>query len=350
MVRRLLNRLTGRTDSSDNAVNAYVEGNASPDEIRLVEEMMRQDSSLEKNLSTQQALKAVLGRIEKPEAPRSFAITPEMVAAAEDSQSGLSRLAAMFGPQQRLALAPAVIAGIAALSVALLTLGDISGVVDQSEARRNESFSSAAVAESGASGGGSLASSPGNPGNPGAAGSPGGSDSQFDMDDSVALLEKAVQPADSSSGSAPAATAAPAATVEVMAADDQPALGVAMATPAAATSAGAATSETAEQPPSLAAEAPTAGEAAEPPSTTQMIAPELAEEIDSADGAEAISGDRAAMTDSDAEFAYAEEAVLAPSSTNDGISLPLWQLQVALAALAVAAIGAWAGLRRINDE
>ena len=40
----------------------------------------------------------------------------------------------------------------------------------------------------------------------------------------------------------------------------------------------------------------------------------------------------------------------AGAEAGNGITLPLWQLQVALAALAVAAIGAWAGLTRIRRD
>ena len=76
MFREVLNRLFGRTNSSIDAVNAYVEGSASSDETNLVLEMMRENPSLEKDLATQSALLNVLGRIEKVEAPRSFAIIP----------------------------------------------------------------------------------------------------------------------------------------------------------------------------------------------------------------------------------------------------------------------------------
>jgi hypothetical protein len=46
------------------------------------------------------------------------------------------------------------------------------------------------------------------------------------------------------------------------------------------------------------------------------------------------------------DMPVAQEIATAPLTPNDGISLPLRQLQFALAALALAAAGAWAGLRR----
>ena len=61
MVRKVINRLIGRTDSIDEAINAYVEENASQDELNTVRQMMQNDPALEKNLSTQQALRDVLG-------------------------------------------------------------------------------------------------------------------------------------------------------------------------------------------------------------------------------------------------------------------------------------------------
>ena len=59
-----------------------------------------------------------------------------------------------------------------------------------------------------------------------------------------------------------------------------------------------------------------------------------------------LTGDGASSGALETELAYAEHTTFEPASSNNGISLPLWQLQAALAALAIAAIGAWAGLRR----
>jgi hypothetical protein len=67
-----------------------------------------------------------------------------------------------------------------------------------------------------------------------------------------------------------------------------------------------------------------------------------------ADGA--VSGFALGAGDGALAGAGAGAAEGAGSGAGKGISLPLWQLQIALAALAVAAIGAWAGLRRVRGE
>jgi hypothetical protein len=308
---------------SIDAINAFVEGNASADEIQLVERLIRDDASLERDLSTQQALRSVLGRIEKIEAPRSYAVTPEMVAAAEGHDSLLSRVAELFAPQRKLALAPAAIGVIAAVGVALLTIGDATGIVDQSSSSQGESFSTAEISES-ADGGASS---------PGVAGSPGSSDSSADM----FTTEKA--------SSSTAATAAPsaAAAPEFDSADDS-VVGESMEEAPVAGLVGPDTDSQEPEPPSLMMEAP-----------TNALIPDVDEAASVAGSLDQDSSLQQAQRDSispvdssEAELAYAEDTAFEPASSNDGISLPLWQLQAALAALAIAAIGAWAGLRRAH--
>ncbi len=264
---------------------------------------MREDSALERDFSTQKVLLSVLGRVEKVEAPRSFAISPAMVAAAERSESRLSRFAELFAPQRKLALAPAVIAGIAALSVALLTIGDVTGVVDQSGSVQNDSASTIAVSESSSN------------------------DSGGSSAPSLSFAD------DSSSAAAPAATAAMAAAGEVA-------------------------------PPSLAMEAPLAGTADEDDATSLKAVPELAveeevveqllpksdEPAESSIENELAAGDGSMTSEASPELAYSAEVLPGTASPNNGLSLPLRQLQFALAALALAAIGAWAGLRRARGE
>jgi hypothetical protein len=338
VVLRVLNRLIGRTDSSaDGAVNAYVEGSASQSEINLVEQMMRENPALEKDLSTQKSLLSVLGRIDRIEVPRSFAVTPEMVAAAEGSESSITRFIDMFAPQRKLAMAPAVIAVIAALSVALLTIGDIAGVVEQSNDRINDSASTAASAELGYA---------------------------ADSDDLSVITE---------SGSAP--------QIE-MATEPETAAGGGVEEPKTLAAGGAAASTAAPAATAAQAEAPVTSDA--PPSTSALApAPETAAGGDSAENVEPVekkgdtvvtlesdgattarsgsgssedaappvdSLEMAASTDLDGSplLGGTADAELAAQNTSldDGISLPLWQIQIALAALALAAIGAWAGIRR----
>ncbi|MDP6055613.1 MAG: hypothetical protein QGF24_02350 [Dehalococcoidia bacterium] len=325
MVLRLLNRLFGRTDSSvDEAVNAYVDGLASPDEIQLVERMMREDSALEKDLTTQQGLREILTRIDSIEAPRSFAITPEMVAVAEGSESGLFRIAELFAPQRKLALAPAIIAGIAALSVALLTLGDITGVVDQSSSGSDDSGVATVVAESSAAG-----------------------------------ASRAFTSESASVGGGAAATDAQSAPAPEM---------VLKADTLAGDSGGteiAADTSYAVAAPSLAAEAPAAPGAYDDGSTdtaSSLVSPEKELATESRRSSAPKSGvldeskdEGAVRTENEPVDEVANTAVgspdhLSPEAEDDGISLPLWQLQLALAALAVIAIGSWVSLRRTRGE
>ncbi|MCH8115606.1 MAG: hypothetical protein IIB25_09025 [Chloroflexi bacterium] len=343
MVRRLINRLFGRAGPSTGAINAYVGGNASDDEVKLVEQMMRDDPALEKDLATQRALLEVLGRLGAVKAPRSFAITPEMVAAAEASESRISRLAELFAPQRKLALAPMVLAGFAALTVALLTIGDITGVVEQSG--RSESFSTAMIAESAPSG---------------AAGAP-------EIIVVTVVVEKATG-ADADGVSEPqtlrlAATAVPAAAA-VQAAKAVPApTGVAAGAaaeiaPAAmealesSTAGGDAVTET---PSSLSAQAPVPEEADIAPDLSAddgAAEPDPPDSVDTADvdDLEKASGAGAGGDAAAVALEGAADRADARAGAGNGITLPLWQLQVALAALAIAAIGAWAGLRRVRRD
>ena len=340
MFRKFLNRLIGRKDLSIDAVNAFVEGNASSDEIQLVENLMQDNASLEKDLSTQQALRSVLGRIEKIEAPRSFAVTPEMVAAAAGQDSLLSRVADLFAPQQRLALAPAAIAVIAAVGVALLTIGDVTGVVDQSSSSRSESFSTAEIFESATSGG---ASSPGAAGAPGNPGDPGSSADMF-------TTEKA--------SSSAAATAVGAGVPESASTGDSVAPEAAEA-PVAGLADSSAGSEEPELP-SIMLEAPTnaiSPDADDSDSTVfgsydedSSVTQAQLESREFHTDAGVLPGDGSSSIESETEFAYAQDTTFELVPSNNGISLPLWQLQASLVALAIAAVGAWAGLRRTRGE
>ena len=347
MVHKFLNRLTGRKDLSFDAVNAFVEGNASSDEIQNVENLMQDNASLKKDLSTQQALRSVLGRIEKIEAPRSFVVTPEMVAASAAQDSLLSRVAELFVPQRRLALAPAAIAVITTVSVALLTIGDVTGIVDQSSSSRSESFSTAEISNLTAGGKASSTGVAGAPGNPG---DPGSSADMF-------ATEKA-----SSSG---AATAAPAATTAIAAVvpkfdsvDDSVAAEAADAP--VAELADSSTGSEEPEPPSIMLEAPTnamSPDTDDSDSTvfrsydedssitqTQLESREFDTDVD------VLAGDGSSSIEAEAELAHAQDTTFELVPSNNGISLPLWQLQVSLVALAISAIGAWAGLRRIRGE
>jgi anti-sigma factor RsiW len=295
VIRKFLNRLFGRTDPVTYAINAYIEGNASADEMKLVEQMMRDDPALEKDLATQQALLGVLGRIGGIEAHRSFAITPEMVAAAESSRSAVSKLAELFAPQRKLALAPMVVAGFAALTVALLTIGDITGVFEQSGID-DDSFSISASAAQPAA----------------AARAP---DSGVTDEDSGAIDEG------QDAGAAPTLAAAPPQDLE----------------------SSDATLEFGDDD-----EVAKRGELIPEDSEESAVAAQLQEAIEPGPETESITS--SGIGSDIGEGAGAGTADGATAGAGDGIELPLWQLQIVLAAIALAAIGAWAGLRRVRGE
>lgn len=401
MVRRILNRLIGRTDSHVDAVNAYVEGNASADETRLVEQMMHENPALENDLATQQSLLAVLGRVEKIEAPRAFAVTPEMVIAAEGSESFISKLAELFAPQRKLAMAPAVLAGLAALTVALLTIGDIAGVVEQSSSRdaistitvsKVEVASEAAISSEFTESVDSAV----------VAGASSAADTASDQE--LAVDSESTDDATSGDGSAeiaaapkaPAATPAPAIAAqergssapEIESAPADVAEGTSVEAPSLSTAA----SEAAE-PAELSKDEPDASSLEKAPkeikgdtvvvegelskSAESDIQSESAELVDvatidgdalvaegAAEGAAGGAAKGAAKGAAEGIAAGAAEGIgggidegiardAGPSAgveAGGGISLPLRQLQIALAALAVAVVGAWAGLRRVRGE
>ena len=357
MVFRVLNRLIGRTDHREfgvDAVNAYVEWNASPDEIKLIEEMMRENPALEKDLATQRSLIEVLGRVDNVEAPRSFAVTPEMVAAAERSESKLSRIAELFAPQRKLALAPAVIAGIAALGVALLTLGDITGVVDQNRSGGDFITSEAASGQIEVQ----VA---------------GDSSTSGDVIVTV-VVEKEVLTESGRGGSPEMATAAEEPLATQLVSEAQAPV-VEPATEESALSAKSVAPESepevssdviSEEPPSLAVAPPALAAGSDGDEQTgndsTVVAPEMAQ-LESVDDLEAGVAATSTILEFGTGGGIADGAALgaaqgaaegaatgAASDAGKGISVPLWQLQVALAALAVAAIGAWAGLRRVRGE
>ena len=321
MVLRVINRLKGRTDLNDDAVNAYVDGNASSEQLDAVRELIKSDPALEKDLSTQQALRSVLGRIDRIDAPRSFAVTPEMIAAAERSESGITRFAELFGPQRKLALAPAIVAGVAALSVALLTIGDIAGLIEQSRAGSDDSATAASISTESAVAEAELMFDAG--GATGGAPGTASGDASTSLDDEAAVAEsgRAVAPAATSAMPEPSSkTAGDTSDIQSEAA---PEMEMTMDS----------------EPPSLAAGG---------------SSPQL--ESDADDSAaitmelEEVASDGAAMDIDVTETEPATEAAVIAESTEDELTLPLRQLQLALAAVAVLSVLAWAGLRRVRGE
>ncbi|HCI85885.1 MAG TPA: hypothetical protein DHV68_03480 [Dehalococcoidia bacterium] len=319
MVRKVINRLIGRRYSIDEAINAYVEENASQDELNTVRQMMQNDPVLEKNLSTQQALRDVLGRVDRIESPRSFAITPEMVAAAKRAESGMTRVTELFAPQRKLALAPAIIAGIAALSVALLTIGDVSGLVEQSRADSDEwattssSATEATVSDTKLLFNAEMAD--------GAI-----EDEAFvDVAESVPVTESGrdvpptataelAEPLTKASSDTSEIQSEPAPKMEIGAESEPPALAVG------------------EGAPQLQSDA----------DDSMTITMEL-EEV----GSDGASADAVIAESMDGAEVAADSH---KQSSDDGIAIPVRELQLALAALTVLSVIAWTGIRRIHSR
>ncbi len=319
MVRKVINRLIGRRYSIDEAINAYVEENASQDELNTVRQMMQNDPVLEKNLSTQQALRDVLGRVDRIESPRSFAITPEMVAAAKRAESGMTRVTELFAPQRKLALAPAIIAGIAALSVALLTIGDVSGLVEQSRADSDESATTSSFATEATVADTKLLF------NAEMADGAIEDEAFVDVAESVPVTESGrdvpptataelAEPLTKASSDTSEIQSEPAPKMEIGAESEPPALAVG------------------EGAPQLQSDA-------DDSMTITMELEEVGSDGASADAVIAESMDEAEVA-----------ADSHKQSSDDGIAIPVRELQLALAALTVLSVIAWTGIRRIHSR
>ena len=120
-MKALWRRLFGRKDELDDATTAYIEGRASPAEVDAVRREL--DVSPERGREIEELRQTVdlMRSIETPPAPRSFALTPDMV------------------PEQRqsfrldLSYAPAAAAAVLILAVGALIAGDLTDVLRQSD-------------------------------------------------------------------------------------------------------------------------------------------------------------------------------------------------------------------------
>ena len=131
-MKALWRRLFGRKDDLDDATTAYIEGRASPAELDAVQ--LERDESPERGRDIEELRQtvALLRSVETSPAPRSFALTPDMV------------------PEQRrplrfdLSYAPAAAAAVLVLAVGVLIAGDLTDLVRQSEMGAVESMSAPA--------------------------------------------------------------------------------------------------------------------------------------------------------------------------------------------------------------
>ena len=128
-MKALWRRLFGRKDELDDATTAYIEGRASPAEVDAVRREL--DVSPERGREIEELRQTVdlMRSVESSPAPRSFALTPEMV---PDQRTPL---------RLDLSYAPAAAAAVLVLAVGVLIAGDLADLLRQSESGRTESMS-----------------------------------------------------------------------------------------------------------------------------------------------------------------------------------------------------------------
>ena len=128
-MKALWRRLFGRQDDLDDATTAYIEGRASPAEIDAVRQELDESPERERDIEELRQTVALMRSVETPAAPRSFALTPDMV----PEQQRTWRL--------DLSYAPAAAAAVLILAVGVLIAGDLTDLVRQSETGTDESMS-----------------------------------------------------------------------------------------------------------------------------------------------------------------------------------------------------------------
>ena len=131
-MKALWRRLFGRNDDLDDATTAYIEGRASPAELDAVRQGLDESPERERDIEELRRTVALLRSVETPPAPRSFALTPDMV----PEQQRAWRL--------DLSYAPAAAAAVLILAVGVLIAGDLTDLVRQSEMGATESMSAPA--------------------------------------------------------------------------------------------------------------------------------------------------------------------------------------------------------------
>ena len=131
-MKALWRRLFGRKDDLDDATTAYIEGRATPAEVDAVRLEIDESPERERDIEELRQTVALLRSVETPPAPRSFALTPDMV----PEQQRAWRL--------DLSYAPAAAAAVLIIAVGVLIAGDLTDLVRQSEMGAAESMSAPA--------------------------------------------------------------------------------------------------------------------------------------------------------------------------------------------------------------
>lgn len=127
-MKALWRRLFGRRDDLDDATTAYIEGRANPAELDAVRRDLDVSPERERDIEELRRTVALVRSVETPLAPRSFALTPDMV----PEQQRAWRL--------DLSYAPAAAAAVLILAVGVLIAGDLTDLVRQSEMGAAESL------------------------------------------------------------------------------------------------------------------------------------------------------------------------------------------------------------------
>ena len=128
-MKALWRRLFSRKDELDDATTAYIEGRASPAEVDAIRREIDESPERGREIEELRQTVALMQSVETAPAPRSFALTPDMV------------------PEQRqsfrldLSYAPAAAAAVLILAVGALIAGDLTDVLRQSESGGTDSTS-----------------------------------------------------------------------------------------------------------------------------------------------------------------------------------------------------------------
>lgn len=311
-------RLLRRKDYIDDAATAYIEGRATDRDEMALRDSEAREPGLRADLESIRSTVSLLRSVEPARAPRSFALTHAPAPVRRSSRP-------------RLAMAPAVFAIAAAATVGLLAVGNLANVVHQSDGTsesRSTSNSSAELTVTVSGLGGDGVGMQGPEGVPGSPGQPGAESSALSADTARIAVATATPAAAQATGTAaPLSTSTPFIEDQLSAVDpDAPApdasggYGIARegTVPGLEQDAGTATKGL-DEPQSL-------------PQTTAIAVPGNAGGFD--------------LLTLEAGEPQGGSPLTLREPGESGFALPLWQLQVGFAALAVLMAGAWVLLQR----
>jgi hypothetical protein len=338
-----------RQEQDDELLSAYIDRRLGGDaEVELPVHLHADAAGLAETA-------AILRSVERVRAPRSFALTPEMVqASASPSFSSLSK---RTGLSLALFRAPAIAAAAAAFILGLLVVGNIAGILEQDGSR---SFAASTLSDSAVSA----------PTSGGSAEAARESDAAFAPEAGTSAPAEGVAAPDSAPSEAAGAPLAPPLPD-----------GSSDSAPSAAPLAPTGDTSLAAPPPVMEASAPEAGGGIDAPVENSAAADSadllesggadavdlqerLADELEKApesgsDGSLSLpaqSGGGLFYDDegvlpgdggfAEPDFAIAEAGLADVNPGNDDITLPLWQLEVVLGLLALVLGGAAFAMKR----